>query len=99
MRGNVVRGGEGFEPDEPLHRVSSTLFSLSLCDQLKEVQPVELIHMPITKTKFLVEMRIVSSRIMILQHFLEDILVFIIQLKLIAIFAKNVDAVVVIPKR
>ena len=55
--------------------------------------------MPITEEKFLVEMRIVSSRILIRQHFLEDILVFIIQLKLIAIFAKNVDAVVVIPER
>ena len=97
-----MRVGEGFEPDEPLHRVSVRLFSLPLCDQLKEVQLlklVELVHMPITKTKFLVEMRIISSRIMIRQHFLDDILVFITQVELVAIFAEDVDAVAVIPIR
>ena len=55
--------------------------------------------MPITEEKFLVEMIIVSSRVLILQHFLQDILVFIIQLELVAIFAEDVDTAVVIPER
>ena len=55
--------------------------------------------MPITEEKFLVEMRIIPSRIMIRQHFLEDILVFITQLELVAIFAEDVDTAVVIPER
>ena len=92
MRGNVVRGGVGLELDEPRNRVSDGVLPLPLF-----YQPVKMVYMPITEEKFLVV--IVSSRVLILQHFLQDILVFFIQLELVAIFAEDVDTAVVIPER